>query len=469
MSPKKLIGLTAVVAALFAFIVLFERKMPTTAERERKGDLYWDIPADRVDRVELTRGDEKLEFQRVDAGHWRMLKPQKYPAESFAVSSVVSDLAGLKRTGGEGSDAKPSEYGLDKPAASATFEWTDADAPKVRKTRTVEFGSEVPGTDAVSARLAATQKVLFVPASVLAGIKKNVDEFLSKDVFGGSSPELSRIEILRGRGRLVLARKGGTWWLAEPLADLADAPEADRLAGQITALRAREFVRGGVDLAAQGLNPPLFHVAVTDAKGAATAVDFGSTRSDGNGVYALRDGQVLVVEREIVDDLSKEVEAFRSGRLLDFNRGEVTSIQGVFGAASFLFTQKDGGWSSEGHAILAPAADDVASALVDAQSKGFLDEAAAKALATVPPEAAVTVKSKTGEPWVLTLFPRAGSAAAKVSGRPGAFAVDPGLAGQLQAAFRKATAPPPTPEPTKGRPPGAANTAKPSAPATPKP
>jgi hypothetical protein len=38
MSPKKLIALTAVVAVLFAFIVLFERKMPTTAERERKGD-----------------------------------------------------------------------------------------------------------------------------------------------------------------------------------------------------------------------------------------------------------------------------------------------------------------------------------------------------------------------------------------------------------------------------------------------
>ena len=33
MSPKKLLLLTALVALLFAFIALFERKMPTTSER----------------------------------------------------------------------------------------------------------------------------------------------------------------------------------------------------------------------------------------------------------------------------------------------------------------------------------------------------------------------------------------------------------------------------------------------------
>ena len=453
MSPKKLIALTAVVAALFAFIVLVERKMPTTAERERKGDLYWDIPADKVERLALTRGAESLEFQRVDATHWKMIKPQKYPAESFAVSSLVSDLAALKRAGGEGTEAKPADYGLEKPVASATFDWTDPDDPKARKTRTVEFGSEVPGTDLVSARLAGTQKVLFVPSAVLTSVKKNTEDFLSKDVFGEAASELSKIEILRGRGKLTLARKNGAWWLAEPMSDLADAQEADRLAGQLAALRAREFVRGGVDLAAQGLNPPLFHVAVTDSKGVVSAVDFGATRSDGNAVYALRDGQVLVVDREIVDDLSKEAVAFRTNRLVDFNRADVTSLDGTFGKTVIALTQKDGGWSAGGHAILAGAGDDVVSAILDAQSKGYLDEADAKALTS--PTATVTVKTKAPPPWVVTLYARDGGAAAKVSGRPGAFAVDPALAGTLEAAFQRATSPPPTAAPTKGKKPAA--------------
>ena len=449
MSPKKLILLTAVVAVLFAFIVFFERKMPTTAERERKGDLYWDIPAEKIDRLVLSRGPEKLEFQRANATAWKMVHPLKYPAETFAVSGVVTDLAALRRSGGEGAEARPADYGLDKPVAVAVFEWPEGDDPKARKTRTVEFGSEVPGTDVVSARLAGTEKVLFVPASVLTGLKKNVDEFLSKDVFGGSASEVSRIEMLRGRGRLVLVRKNGAWRLTEPLADLADTPEADRLAGQLTALRAREFVRGGVDLAAQGLNPSLFHVSVTDSKGAVTAVDFGSTRSDGNSVYAQRDGQVLLVDREIMDDLSKETVAFRSSRLVDFNRSDVTALDGTFGTASFVLTQKDGGWSSGGHTILAAAADDLESAILDLKSAAFLDEVEAKALPA--PDATVTVKTKAGETWVLTVHSRAGGAAVKVSGRPGAYAVDSNVAGRLESAFRKAAAPPPTPGPTKGK------------------
>ena len=153
------------------------------------------------------------------------------------------------------------------------------------------------------------------------------------------------------------------------------------------------------------------------------------------------------LEREIVDDLSKEAVAFRSTRLVDFNRADVTSLDGAFGKTTFALSQKDGGWSAGGQAILAGAGDDVESAILDAQSKGYLDDADAKALTS--PVATVTVKTKAPPPWVVTLYARDGGAAAKVSGRPGAFAVDPALAGTLETAFQKAMSPPPTAAPTK--------------------
>ncbi|MEP6994433.1 MAG: DUF4340 domain-containing protein [Acidobacteriota bacterium] len=452
MSPKKLLVLTAVVAVLFGFILLFERKMPSTSERESKGDLHWDIPADRIERITIVRGGEKLDFQRADASHWRLIAPHKYPADSAAVSGIASDLGALKRAGNDAPEARPADYGLEKPVASATWVWTDPGDPKARQTRTVEFGSEVPGTDIVAARVAGTQKVLFVPAAVLTSLKKGAEDFQSKDLFGGSSADVSRIDILRGRGRLALVRKAGTWWLSEPLSDLADAGEADRLVGQLTALRAREFVHGNVDLAAQGLNPPLYRVSVTDAKGATTAVDFGATRSDGNAVYAQREGQVLTVDRDIVDDLSKEAVAFRSTRLVDFNRSDVTALEGSFGKATVALAQKDGGWLFEGHPVLAAAADDVESAILGVKSNGVLDDGEAKALPA--PAATLSVKMKTGSPWSLTLHPYAGGTAAKVSSRPGGFRVDPATQSQLEAAFRKATVPPtpaPSPSPAKGK------------------
>ncbi|HEY3202555.1 MAG TPA: DUF4340 domain-containing protein [Thermoanaerobaculia bacterium] len=448
MSAKKLLLLTALVALLFGFIVFFERKMPSTAERERKGDLYWEIPAERLERLELNRAGEKVGFEKTGTGPWRMVKPDSYPADSFAVNGVASELAELKRAGGDSNDARPADYGLEKPAVKATIVWSDVGEPKVKKSRTIEFGMEIPGTDIAAARTEGSSKVLFVPASTLSSVKKSVDDFRSREIFGGSSGEVSRLEILRGRGRLVLSRKDGIWWLVEPLADLADASEADRLVGQLTALRAREFIRGGEDLAAQGLNPPLFRVTVTEAKGTATAVDFGATRSDGNSVYARREGQVVTIDRDIVDELSKEAVAFRSPALVGFNRSDVTELAGTFGKTSIALSQKNGGWTAQGHPVLAAAADDILTAVLDLKSKSFLDEGEAKKL--VPAVATVTVRTKAGAPWMMSLHPRLQETVATVSARPGGFLLDRDVSGKLEAAFQKAISPP-TPAPTSGK------------------
>ena len=450
MSPKKLLALSAVVVALFGFIFFIERRMPTTEERSRKGDLYWDIPADRVERIEIDRGGESLEFQRAGEAGWKMVKPEKYPADAFAVGGVVSDLAGLKRAGGEdAAEAKAADYGLEKPVAKATIVWSDAADPKSRKARTVEFGAAIPGTDVVAARVEGTEKVLFVPAAVLASLKKSADDFESRDVFGSTAAEVERLEILRGRGKLAFMRRDGVWWLADPMADLADGSEVDRLASSLAGLRVREFIHGSQDLAAIGLNPPLFRVSLTRAKSDVTAVDFGATRSDGNTIYARREGQVLTVERDIVDELSKEAEAFRSRGLFGFNRGEVVGIEAAFAKASFVLAQKEGGWTADGKPVLAASADDVLTALLGTKGKAFLDEAEARGLAL--PVATVTVRVKSGPPWLLSLHPRTGEMVARVARRPGGFVIDRDAPEKLEAAFRKAVTVPTPAKPGKGK------------------
>lgn len=446
MSPKKLIALSAVVVVLFGFILLFERKMPTTEERSRKGDLYWDIPQDQVQRIEIVRGPETLEFQRTGDAGWRMLRPEKYPADTFAVGSLVTELAELKRAAGEEpADAKPADYGFDKPVAKATIVWNDSGDPKNAKnakTRVVEFGAAVPGTDVVAARVEGSPKILFVPSSVLESLKKGADDFESREVFGSAASDAVRLEVLRGRGKLAFQKKDGAWWLAEPMSDYADATEIDRFTGALAGLRAREFLHGPQDLAALGLDPPLFHVALTGPKNAVTAVDFGATRSDGNTLYARRDGQVLTVDHDIVDELSKEAEAFRSRALLGFRRSDVAGIDGAFPKATYALVQKDGGWTAGGKAVLAASADDVLTALLDLRSKDFLEESQAQGLG--PATATVTVRLTSGAPWVVTLYDRGAERIARVAPRPGAFAVDADAGDKLEAAFRKATSPPPT-------------------------
>jgi hypothetical protein len=446
MSPKKLLALSAVVVVLFGFILLFERKMPTTEERSRKGDLYWDIPQDRVQRIEIVRGAETLEFQRAGEIGWRMVRPEKYPADTFAVGSLVTELAELKRAPGEESaDAKASDYGFDKPVAKATIVWSDSgDAKDARnaKTRVVEFGATVPGSDVVAARVEGSPKILFVPSSVLESLKKNADDFESREVFGSAASDAARLEVLRGRGKLAFVKKDGVWWLGEPMSDYADSTEVDRFTGALAGLRVREFLHGPQDLAALGLDPPLFHVALTGSKNAVTAVDFGATRSDGNTLYARREGLILTVDHDIVDELSKEAEAFRSRKLLGFRRSDVAAVDAVFPKVTYAFAQKDGGWTAGGKSILAASADDVLTALLDLRSKDFLEEAQAQGLG--PATATVTVRMTSGAPWVLTLYERGNERIARVTPRPGAFAVDTDAMDRLEAAFRKATSPPPT-------------------------
>jgi len=440
MSARKLLLLTAVVFLLFAFILFFERKMPTTSERQSKGNLHWDIPPDRVVSIRLERPDSVVELAK-DGENWRIVQPSPYPADSFAASDLARDLAQLRNPGEEAPDAKPEEYGLAKPAAKATFAWTDDPASKQKSSRTVEFGIDLPGTDIAAARIAGTSRVLFVPSSVAAAVKKPATDFQSKDVFGGSSIDVSRIDLERGRGHLVLAQRAGSWWMEQPLKDLADGEAASRLSGDLTGLRVIEFVAADkAALATYGLSPPLYRVMVADAKGKTTAVEFGATRSDGNTVYGRRESQVFTVSSSIVEELSKEAVAFRDTHLIRFDRATVSGLEGTFGADHFSLARgKDGGWLVGGKPQLAGAVDELMTALLEIKTRAFLDDAEAQGLAGRTSSATIRITASGDEPWVVQAYGGPGEPAATVSRRPGGFRLAADAISGLPDAFRKAT------------------------------
>jgi hypothetical protein len=453
-SSRKLLVLTGVVVALFAFIFFFERRMPTTAERQQKGDVHWDLPEDRVERIRLERGGETVELAK-SGGAWKLVRPEAYPADSFTAGDLASELADLKNPGGEpAAEGKAEDYGLVTPVATATIVWTDPKNPAKRLSRTIAFGIDIPGTDVTAARVAGAPGILFVPASVAASVRKSADEFKSKDVFGASPLDVARIDVSRGRGSLALAKKNGVWWLEQPLTDLADRDVVERLAADLSSLRVTEFVprTQAADLAALGLGPPVFRVTVTDAKGAKHVLDLGSTRSDGNSVYASRQGQVFTLGNALLEELSKEAVSFRDKRLIRFDRNEVTGFEVKIGSTRHFFVRNQAGWSVDGRALIASAADDLLTAIADAESLAFLDEAQAKALAVRQPESEIVVRLAAGPPWKIALYPLRADLAATVLGRPGGFAVRRETVSRLVAAIDKAAAAPAavTPRPTPG-------------------
>jgi hypothetical protein len=449
MTPRKLIILTTLVVALFLFVFLFERKMPTTGERVQKGDLVWEIPEDKVESVRLERPSGIVELARAGEKSWKLVKPDAYPADGFSASDVVSQLARLRRSSPDSAEAKPEDYGLKTPTVKATITWKDDAKPERKLSRTLEFGIDIPGTETTAARAAGGNAVLFVPTTLALAVKKAPDEFKSKEVFGSKpTSDAARLDVDRGRGRLSLAKKDTLWWLKQPVSDLADGDAVDKLIGSLTALRVIDFLPSpqGQGLASLGLVPPLFHVVLSDAKGPGITVDYGSTRSDGNSVYGRRENQVFTVASTVVEDLSREAEAFREPRLLRFDRAAVTGIEAAFPKSKFTFERNQAGWALAGKNLTAPPVDDVLTALLDLKSKSFEDDAHARALGAREPAATVSVRLSSGEPWVVKIYPSAAQPEATVSGRPGTFLLAGDAASLLESAFQKA-ATPPTPAP----------------------
>jgi hypothetical protein len=422
--------------------------MPTTEERARKGDLVWELPEDHIEAIRLDRPGGTVELARSGPASWRLVKPDSYPADGAAVSDLLSQLARLRRSGGDASEAKPDDYGFKSPSGKATITWKDDAKPGKKFSRTLEFGIEIPGTEATAARIAGATSVFFVPTSLAVAARKTPDEFKAREVFPTAS-EAARLDVERGRGRLSLAKKDGAWWLRQPFSDLAESGAVDKVIGSLTALKALEFLPApeGQGLASFGLAPPFIHVVLADANGPGTSVDLGATRSDGNSVYARRENQVFTVASSIVEDLSREAEAFREPHLLRFDRGAVTEVDGAIARASFSIARKDGGWSLAGRPLTAPSVDDLLTAILDMKARAFGDDTMARSLAPREPAATVTVKLSAGDPWTVKLYPGGKEARATVSGRPGAFLVAGEPVPPLEAAFQKAAAPPPPTSP----------------------
>jgi hypothetical protein len=452
-SPRKLVVLSLVVVGLFAFIFLFERRLPSTGEREQAGAKHWDIPEDRLTSVRLERGGEVVQLVK-DGSGWRMALPDSWPADPAAAGDLARTLAALPRAGGEPQVGSAEEYGLEPPSAVAAFVWTEEDGGETR-TRVIELGTDIPGTDVSAAQVAGEERILFVPRSVATQMRRPADEFKSREVFGVAPGDVVGLGVERGRGRLDLERRGSAWWLIQPLVDLADADAASELVSNVSGLRLAEFVPAGQrgDLATLGLSPPLFVVTLADGKVGRKTLEIGATRSDGTTVYARRTGQVFTLDSDVVEDISRETEAYRSVRLVSFERTEPTSISADFGEGRrYDFVKKDAGWSAGGRALLASAVADLETVILDLKSQAFLDTAESDRLAQGVATATRLVTIPQREPWVVRFYAQRGAGRATVRSRPGAFRVADDTISRLEHAFQKAAAAPTpahTPAPTR--------------------
>ncbi|MBT8453560.1 MAG: DUF4340 domain-containing protein [Deltaproteobacteria bacterium] len=201
MTARTPIVLLVVGALLFAYIMLFERDGPGRTEIDsRSGLLLESVVRDRITRIRIASGDERVALVRTGSGFdetWTLENPMAAPADPEAIEDYLRnwEFAIPVRTLQSPSPEDLQSFGMEAPKAEVTFEMGRT---KVR----ISLGSGAPVDGGGYVRIDDRREISVVGEDVVALFERNADAFAREGDAG--APDLS--DLL----------------LAEPDADVAE-------------------------------------------------------------------------------------------------------------------------------------------------------------------------------------------------------------------------------------------------------
>ena len=128
MSARVPLVLLVVAALLLGYVLAFERGRPGQAETEaRAGLLVQGLLRDRITRVQITSGEQRVVLRREGEGFdeaWTLDKPRESPADPEKVEDYIRhwEFAVAVRTLESPSPEDRAAFGLDSPKGQVTFE-----------------------------------------------------------------------------------------------------------------------------------------------------------------------------------------------------------------------------------------------------------------------------------------------------------------------------------------------------------
>jgi len=228
-TPTALIVLAAATAA-YAFFV--DRATVSDADRaSRRREVFPSFRLDELRRVELSHGTELLVLERPpDAGAaWAMTSPRREHADPAAVDALTRELKMATRV-------------RDVPPAEAS----GLDAPRVRGRVTVGpleyrfvLGGDAPRPEGAAYMRVDGEGTFVAARSLSAQLLRGADAYRDRTLVGYGAGEVSRLEIHRPTGALVLERAGTTFRVNGLRASRA---AVDRLFAALAEVRAERFL-----------------------------------------------------------------------------------------------------------------------------------------------------------------------------------------------------------------------------------
>ena len=176
MSARVPLVLAVIAALLVGYVLAFERGRPGGAEvTSRSGLLVEPLVRDRVTRIRIASGDERLVLRREGEGFdetWTLEEPREGPADAEPIEDYLRswEFAIPVRTLGDPSPDDLERFGVNTPRAEVTFEMGRAE---VR----VSLASGKPVDGGGYVRIDDGKPVIVVGKDVVALFDRTWDSF----------------------------------------------------------------------------------------------------------------------------------------------------------------------------------------------------------------------------------------------------------------------------------------------------
>ena len=399
--------LLGIVAALALVIFLWEKKQPSTSEREKNASKLFASFPEKVVKIERTGpGGVVLEKTK---GDWRVMSPLDDPAENSSVEGFLEALKGAEALRIVEKGASPASLGLVPAKTQVTI--TGEKGEKLL----LELGDKPPLEDGLYFR--AGEKKGIVGEYLVDTIKKGVNDFRSRELAAPLKPEdiKSAAYVRNGRTEISLEKRNGSWFVTMPYEDEADMNKAYQFVEDVVLWPVMTFEDEMADLSFVGLFAPQEKIELTTTGGERAMVSIGNVKDpEKNFCYASVSNRkgMFSVSKNSVRMLGKDPEEFRSlsvfsSDLYNADKAEITAKKKVV-----LINAKDKkGWEMEGQNGREEEARTVIYSLSGLQAEKLLPEGPKGSLL-----AEITAISKGGKASV-RFYEEAGTIYAERDGR----------------------------------------------------
>jgi len=349
MSTRGLLVAAGLLLLMLGSLSFLQKQTPGTERGEKDAKRLTLLPVRDADRMELTTAKGTFLFEKPKDGEWRLFQPVETGADGATVGQLLSEVQFVERLQTlpkeAATEANLQTFGLGQPSRTLKIVTPEGEL-------WLEIGRETPVPGGVYARVRQPrrgQELLVLQNQLAEAMDRDLGAWREKRVFPLVIPEVTELWLRQGALEVEIQKTPeGAWVIRKPVEAPADPATVNSVLGEISALRATEFVADSEgDLALYGLTAPAQSFEVrSQATNRILQVGLAHPK-DTNQVFARMADRpfVFTLTKSSLDPLGKLPERVRDRRLVTFGApGLVSKIEFGGRSGEYRLEKQGDGW-----------------------------------------------------------------------------------------------------------------------------